>query len=68
MQKAQQYFLDKGKRELPFVDRTWQEMNATDSTAATVFLNGYTADFFAATVMKWDDLYKLYWRMLWAGF
>ena len=68
MQKAQQYFLDKGKRELPFVDSTWQELNATDSTAATVFLNGYTADFFAATVMKWDDLYKLYWRMLWAGF
>ncbi len=68
MLPAQQYFLDKGKRELPFVDSTWQKLNATDASAAETFLNGYTADFFAATVMKWDDLYKKYWRMLWAGF
>ena len=68
MHKAQQYFLDKGKCELPFVDSTWQKLNATDPTAAETFLNGYTADFFAATVMKWDDLYKNYWQMFWAGY
>lgn len=68
MRKAQNYFLQKGERELPFVDRTWQELNAADSKKAEVFLNGYTADFFASTVMKWDELYKTYWRRFWAGF
>ena len=68
MRKAQNYFLQKGERELPFVDRTWQELNAADSKKAVVFLNGYTADFFASTVMKWDELYKTYWRRFWAGF
>lgn len=68
MQKAQTYFLDKGMRELPFVESAWQRLNAEDSDKAKTFLNGYTADFFASTVMKWDELYKVYWRRLWAGF
>ena len=71
MQEAQQYFIDKGQRELPFVENTWKTLqNDGDNTptAATTFLNGYTADFFASTVMKWDELYKRYWRQLWAGF
>lgn len=68
MQKAQQYFLDKGNRELPFVVSTWQDINTNDAEKAKTFLNGYTADFFASTVMKWDDLYKGYWRKFWGGF
>ena len=66
MEPAQQYFLDKGMRELPFVEKTFTSM--TDKQEATTFLNGYTADFFAATIMKWDDLYKNYWRQFWAGY
>lgn len=66
MEPAQQYFLDKGQREMPFVEKTFTSM--TDKQEATTFLNGYTADFFAATIMKWDDLYKNYWRQFWAGY
>lgn len=65
METAQRYFLDKGVRELPYVENTWKSM--TDEDSARVFLDGYTADFFAATIMKWNDLYKQYMRQLWAG-
>jgi len=68
IQPAQQYFLDKAMRELPFVDKTYQEMAQHEPWATESFLNGYTADWFGATVVRWDDLYKQYWRMLWAGF
>jgi hypothetical protein len=35
---------------------------------ATDFLNGYTADFVGATVLRWDELYRQYWRKFWSGF
>lgn len=65
MEPVQQYFLDKAKRELPFVEQTWKGMNGKE---AETFLNGYTADFFASTIMKWDELSKYYWRLFWSGF
>lgn len=68
MQPAQQYFLDKGARELPFVDQTWQQLQSSDPAQAEAFLNGYTSDYFAAALLKWDDLYKQYQRLLWAGY
>jgi len=68
MEPAQQYFLDKGARELPFVEQTWAELNEKDASQARTFLNGYMADFFGAAVMRWDDLAKKYWRQFWAGF
>ena len=36
--------------------------------AATNYLNGYTADFIGATVLRWDELYRQYWRKFWSGF
>ena len=65
LQKAQQYFLDKAQREQTFVERTWW---STDENKRTDFLNGYTADFFNATVGCWDELAKKYWRQFWSGF
>jgi len=35
---------------------------------ATDFLNGYTSDFFHATVGRWDELSARYWRQFWTGF
>lgn len=72
MEEAQQYFLDKGQRELPFVESTWKRLNenASDNPnkAALTFLNGYTRDFFSATLLRWDELYGSYSRSLWTGF
>ena len=64
MQKTQQYFLDKGKRELPFVEQTWQSLPQEERED---FLNGYTRDFFGATITRWDELYRKYNRQLWSG-
>ena len=65
IQKAQQYFLDKGRREQSFVEQNWWN---TEEEERTAFLNGYTADFFNATIGHWDELAKKYWRQFWSGF
>lgn len=65
LQSAQQYFLDKAQREQAFVEQTWWN---TDEKKRTAFLNNYTADFFNATIGRWDELAKKYWRQFWSGF
>lgn len=65
METSQRYFLEKGQRELPFVEQTWILLG--DKNKRNAFLDGYTRDFFGATVARWDELYRFYTRMLWAG-
>lgn len=67
IESAREYFIDKGLREMPFVVEQWQTINSEDSKKATNILNGYTADFFGATVMRWDEMARKLWRMTWAG-
>ena len=67
IESAREYFIDKGLREIPFVVEQWQTINSEDSKKATDILNGYTADFFGATVMRWDEMARKLWRMTWAG-
>lgn len=67
IESAREYFIDKGLREIPFVVKQWQTINSEDSKKATDILNGYTADFFGATVMRWDEMARKLWRMTWAG-
>lgn len=66
IEKGQKYFLDKGQRELPFVEKLYQ--NECDSTKKAELLNGYTADFFHATIMRWDNIASDIWRQTWTGF
>ena len=68
LEPLRDYFIEKGKRELPYVDQMWQQLNASDAKAAQAMLNGYVADFFAATIMRWDDLARTLWRQTWTGF
>ena len=68
IESARDYFIQKGQRELPFVEQTWQQLNSTDSKQAQQMLDGYTADFFGATIQRWDDMARQLWRQLWAGF
>ena len=35
---------------------------------AETFLTNYTADFVGATILKWYELYRTYWRQFWSGF
>ena len=66
LEPQRDYFIKKGLRELPFVEQTWQQMKLADE--ARQMLNGYTADFFGATVQRWDELSRKIWRQTWAGF
>lgn len=65
LEPARDRFLDKGLRELNFVEQTYLSL---DEKQATDFLNNYTADFVGAIVLRWDELYLTYWRRFWAGF
>jgi dipeptidase len=68
LEPVRDYFMEKGQRELPYVDQMWQELNGNDPKMAKTMLNGYIADFFAATIMRWDELTRLLWRQTWTGF
>jgi hypothetical protein len=57
-----QYFEEKGQRELPFVEATYQKIaEEKGEDAARDFLTGYTGDFFGATIMRWDEMTREYW-------
>ena len=62
------YFIEKGLRELPFVVQTWQSLQKEDPKKAEAMLNGYTSDFFGATIVKWDEMARIFWRQTWTGF
>ena len=68
IEPAQEYFIEKGQRELPFVEKTWQELQHQDPKKAERMLNGYTADYFGATIQKWDEIGRIIWRQQWTGF
>lgn len=69
MEPARDHFLQKGLRELPMIEKTYQELEAAGKTEeAAALLTDYTQDFFGAAVMKWDDLNRKYWKDNWRGF
>ena len=68
IETARDYFIEKGQRELPFVEKTWQDIHSRSTEEAEKMLNGYVADFFGATIVKWDELTRQLWRQTWAGF
>ena len=68
LEPLRDYYVHKGQRELPWVEQSWQSLNAADPNAAQQMLNGYVADFFGATVVRWDELARHIWRQQWTGF
>lgn len=68
LEPVRDYFMEKGRLELPYVGQMWQDLNASDPKTAQAMLNGYVADFFAATIVRWDELARTLWRQTWTGF
>lgn len=69
LEPARDYFLDKGARELPMVEKSYTEMVKSGKTEeAAAMLDGYTRDFFGATVLAWDQLGGALWRANANGF
>lgn len=66
---AKNHFINKGERELPFVEATYKEILANEGEdAAREYLTGYTADFAGVTISKWNELGNRYWTRFARGF
>lgn len=69
MEPARDYFLTKGKRELPALETSYTELvNSGKTDEAAALLTDYSRDFFGATIYRWDELGRKYWNDYWTGF
>jgi len=68
LEPARDHFLEKGLRELPMVEKTWQDLSATDKDKAARFLNDYTADALGAAAYRWQQMAHDFWLQSWKGF
>lgn len=69
LEPARDYFLAKGKRELPMIEKAYSDLIADGKEAdAAALLTDYSRDFFGATILRWDELNNLYWKQNWKGF
>ncbi len=69
LEPARDYFLKKGSRELPVIEKAYAELiSAGENEEAAKLLTDYTRDFFGAAVLRWDELGNSYWRARWKGF
>lgn len=69
LEPARDYFLAKGQRELPWLEAEYKSLlNDGKEEEAKALLTDYTRDFFAATILKWDELNNQYWHKHWKGF
>ncbi len=63
------YFHEKAAREIPFVREQYKEiLKKQGEEAANQFLTQYTADWAGATILRWDELYKSFWKRFARGF
>lgn len=59
---ARLHFINKGLREMPFVEAEYARiLKDQGADAAQAFLTNYTADFSGAATAKWDELARRYW-------
>jgi dipeptidase len=67
LEPLRDYFIEKGQRELSFVESAWFDLHESPEEAQKM-LDGYTSDFFAATLYRWDEMARKFWRQTWSGF
>lgn len=65
IERARDHFRQRAEQEATDVADAWRKL---EGEAATTYLNDQTADFFGATISRWDELYRRYWRQTWTGF
>lgn len=69
LEPARDYFITKGQRELPAIEAEYKRLiDEGKNDEAAELLTGYSRDFFGATVLRWDELGRAYWRSRWKGF
>ena len=63
------HFEEKGFSEMPFVEKRYQEILATEGAErAAKFLTDYTNDFAGATMLRWREMGDEFWKMFARGF
>ncbi len=68
LEPLRDHFIEKGQHELPALEQEWKQLQTSDSTKAEALLNDYTADYFGATMARWDEMSRYIWEKTWAGF
>ena len=68
LEPARDHFLEKGIRELPMIEKAWQDLNASDKDKAAQLLNNHTADCLGAAAYRWQQLAHDFWLQTWKGF
>lgn len=63
------HFEDKGFSELPFIESRYKDLQSQKGEeAARAYLTGYTTDFAAAAMYRWQDMADEFWKMFARGF
>ena len=68
LEPARDHFLEKGLRDLPMIEKNWQELNAADKDKAAQYLNDCTADALGAAAYRWQEMAHDFWLQTWKGF
>lgn len=69
LEPARDHFLNKGRVELPAIEKEYARLlNEGKTDEAAALLTDYTADFFGATIVRWDAMADKFWRDRWKGF
>ena len=69
MEPARKHFQEKGSLELPLIESEYVRLsNQGETQKATDLLNNYSADFFGATIHRWDEINNQLWYDNWKGF
>ena len=50
------------------IERSWQDLSATDKNKAAALLNDYTADCLGAAAYRWQQMAHDFWLQTWKGF
>lgn len=65
---ALEHYTNRMVDEQQYVADKYLKLVQTDADQATKFLDNYSADFFGATITKWDELTRQFWLKSWGGF
>lgn len=69
MESAFNHFVDKGQREIPFVEKTYADILVRDGeAAANDYLTSYTSDFAGAAMLRWEEMADGFWESFARGF
>ena len=69
IQKGMAHFVEKGQSELPYVEKRYKEIVASEGLEeGNAFLTDYTADFAGSALLRWKEMGDSFWTRFGRGF